>query len=81
MKVITTFLAALWQAIQKDYNVALAGVFQKKKNSGGGHKGLLPNVWTMFKAEGGGHRQSRPLPSQGISHERHGPHGWNTWER
>ena len=31
MKGITTFLAALWQAIQKDYNVALAGVFQKQK--------------------------------------------------
>jgi len=41
IKGITTFLAARWQAIQEDYNVALAGVFQKK-NIHGGPRGIVP---------------------------------------
>ena len=45
----TTFLAAQRQAIQKDYNVALAGVFHKKKKKWGtqGHfarVGIYVNV-------------------------------------
>jgi len=41
MKGITTFLAARWQAIQEDYNVALAGVCKKKKICGG-PRGIVP---------------------------------------
>ena len=43
MKGITTFLAARWQAIQEDYNVALAGVFQKKRKNMGDPGALCPN--------------------------------------